>query len=128
MSRSFILLAFSIELFSLCACHGGDQQQSEADTCTVDCPPVACTGRCGAFDTGRYRSLFSQLGKTQAEIEARMEQVANHFLDGRDDVNPAAGQWGGERLYYPIGTDMAIIKAPDSQDVLVEGLHSFLMY
>jgi len=57
-----------------------------------------------------------------------MERVANHFLDGRDDVDPAAGQWGGERLYYPIGTDMAIIKSPDSQDVLVEGLHSFLMY
>ncbi len=42
-----------------------------------------------------------------------MEQVADHFLNGRNDVDPASGQWGGERLYYPIGADMAIIKSPD---------------
>ncbi len=73
----------------------------------------------GAFTTGRYRNLFAeQLGKSEAQLDRKIEAFWQQLFHGRD---------ADQRLYYPVGDDMAYIADVGSADVRSEGMSYGLM-
>ena len=54
-----------------------------------------------AATTGQTRNLFHELlGKSEAELNAKLDAAWAHFFQG-DAAN--------QRLYYPVGSDLAYI-------------------
>ncbi|MBK8807052.1 MAG: glycoside hydrolase [Bacteroidales bacterium] len=72
----------------------------------------------GAYYTGEYRNLFKEIGKSQQEIDARVEQIYTQLFYGNDST---------QRVYYPVGDDMAYIKDTYFQDVRTEGMSYGMM-
>jgi oligosaccharide reducing-end xylanase len=78
----------------------------------------ACA-RSGAYFSGFYPNLFATLlGKTEAEIEAKIAAAFQQLFYGRDD---------SERIYYPVEPDMAYILDVWHQDVRTEGMSYGMM-
>jgi oligosaccharide reducing-end xylanase len=73
----------------------------------------------GAAVTGRYRNLFQEyLGKSDAEIEARVQGAWRQLFAGDPD---------SEALYYPVAGDMAYVPDINNHDVRSEGLSYGMM-
>ena len=69
--------------------------------------------------TGSYRNLFSELlGKSQAEVQAKLDAAWQQLFYGDDAT---------ERVYYPVGSDMAYIMDIGSDDVRTEGMSYGMM-
>jgi endo-1,4-beta-D-glucanase Y len=87
--------------------------------------PIAATafddGK-GAFATGKYRSLFAEIGKPDAEIKARVERAYKQLFEG--DLKT-------QRLYIPAGTNnngpLAYIPDIQHTDVRSEGMSYGMM-
>ncbi|HLP10095.1 MAG TPA: glycosyl hydrolase family 8 [Opitutaceae bacterium] len=83
---------------------------------------VCCTAameHAGSFATGQYRNLFTELlGKTDAEVQAKIDAAWAHFFEGRDE---------DQRLFYPVGADQAYIADVGNGDVRSEGMSYGLM-
>ena len=76
-------------------------------------PPV------GAFESNMYRNLFEEyLGKSDEEIQAKIDAAWEHLIYGNDD---------SERVYYPVGEDMAYIADIGNGDVRSEGMSYGMM-
>jgi oligosaccharide reducing-end xylanase len=72
-----------------------------------------------AFETGVYRNLFAEyLGKTDAETQAKLDAAWKQLFYGNDDL---------QRVYYPVGSDMAYIEDIGNQDVRSEGMSYGMM-
>jgi len=72
-----------------------------------------------AFETGVYPNLFADyLGKTDVEIQDRIDKVWNQLFYGDDS---------SERVYYPVGSDMAYILDTGNDDVRSEGMSYGMM-
>lgn len=66
-----------------------------------------------------YRNLFSELlGKSDAEIAAKVDRGFQQLFYGRDK---------NERVYYPVGEDMAYIADVGNGDVRSEGMSYGMM-
>ena len=66
----------------------------------------------GAYYTGNYESPFkTYLGKTDEEIQAKLDQLWNHYFKG--NIN--------QKIYYDVG-DEAYIRDINNNDVRSEGL------
>lgn len=64
-------------------------------------------------------NLFTeQLGKSKTEIDAKIDAAWQQLFHGNDDT---------QRLYYPVGDDMAYIADIASQDVRSEGMSYGMM-
>ena len=64
--------------------------------------------------TAAPRNLFHELlGKSESEIDAKLDAAWNHFFAGDEKT---------QRLYYPVGDDMAYIADIGSSDVRSEGM------
>ena len=73
----------------------------------------------GAFETNKYRDLFAEyLGKSDAEVQAKIEAAWNQLFYGDDNF---------ERVYYPVGEDMAYIEDIGNGDVRTEGMSYGMM-
>jgi oligosaccharide reducing-end xylanase len=73
----------------------------------------------GAAVTGQYRNLFREyLGKSDAEIEARVQGAWRQLFAGDPD---------SEALYYPVAGDMAYVPDINNHDVRSEGLSYGMM-
>lgn len=73
----------------------------------------------GAFASGEYRNLFKEyLGKSETEIEAKIENSWEQLFYGDD---------ASERVYYPVGADMAYIEDIGNGDVRSEGMSYGMM-
>src|SRR5262245_61963712 len=73
----------------------------------------------GAFTSGEYRNLFKEyLGKSDAEIQAKLDAAWNQLFYGDDNL---------ERVYYPVGEDMAYITDIGNGDVRTEGMSYGMM-
>jgi oligosaccharide reducing-end xylanase len=73
----------------------------------------------GAFSSGVYRNLFVEyLGISEAEIQAKLEAAWKQLFYGDDSF---------ERLYYPVGEDMAYIEDTGNGDVRSEGISYGMM-
>ena len=71
----------------------------------------------GAAYTGNYRNLFREYGYSEDEINKKVESTWEKLFHGTDD----------ERLYYPVGDDMAYIYTADTDDVRSEGMSYGMM-
>lgn len=74
--------------------------------------PAGNKAQAAAIDTGTYRNLFVETGKTQAQVDAKLQATWDKLFYGNDST---------ERLYYPVGSDMAYIKDVANGDVRSEG-------
>jgi oligosaccharide reducing-end xylanase len=72
-----------------------------------------------AYETGEYRNLFAEhLGKSDAEIQAKIDSAFQQLFYG-DDTS--------ERIYYPVGSDMAYLLDTGNDDVRSEGMSYGMM-
>lgn len=72
-----------------------------------------------AFETGIYPNLFRDyLAKSDAEIQAKINAAWDQLFYGNDS---------NERVYYPVGADMAYILDTGNDDVRSEGMSYGMM-
>jgi oligosaccharide reducing-end xylanase len=85
-------------------------------TPTLSLPTVAPVK---SFTTGSYRDLFQEyLGKSDAEVQAKLDEAWQQLFYGDDD---------SQRVYYPVGSDMAYIEDIGNGDVRTEGMSYGMM-
>lgn len=73
----------------------------------------------GAFESNEYRNLFEEyLGKSDAEAQARIDAAWEQLFYGSDE---------SERVYYPVGDDMAYMQDIGNGDVRSEGMSYGMM-
>ena len=65
-----------------------------------------------AFETGNYRNLFLEAGKTQEEIDKKLQEIWDTFFYGPED----------ERIYHPAGEDMGYLMDTGNYDARTEGM------
>jgi oligosaccharide reducing-end xylanase len=106
---------------------------SFASTLIADCAPPTVTSvtippntssetsqhLVGAFESNEYRNFFGEyLGKSDAEIQAKIDAAWNQLFYGNND---------SQRVYYPVGEDMAYIEDIGNSDVRTEGMSYGMM-
>ena len=64
-----------------------------------------------------YRNLFAEIGIPQKEISRRLEEICQTYFYGGED----------ERVYYPVGEDMAYIMDTGNNDARTEGMSYGMM-
>lgn len=73
----------------------------------------------GGYYTGIYPDLFTSfLGKSGSEVKAKLDTVFSQLFYGNSDR---------ERVYYPIGSDMAYVEDIGDADVRTEGMSYGMM-
>jgi oligosaccharide reducing-end xylanase len=88
-------------------------------TATPTPQPTATPQPIGAFESGQYRNLFTELlGKSEAEIAQKIDRAWQQLFYGDNDT---------QRVYYPVGRDMAYIKDIGSDDIRSEGMSYGMM-
>ncbi len=80
-------------------------------------PPAAPVPVGGVAYNNSYRNLFMELGHTEEEIDAKVEEAWQKFFYGTEE----------ERIYYPVEPDMAYIYTADTDDVRSEGMSYGMM-
>ena len=70
----------------------------------------------GAVQSGQYRNLLKEVGKTDAEIEQRIAEVWNTFF--YDET---------ERIYHEAGEDMGYLEDTGNHDARTEGMSYGMM-
>ncbi len=72
-----------------------------------------------SFEMGNYRNLFHEyLSKSDAEVRDKLEAAWQQLFYGSDDF---------ERVYYPVGEDMAYVEDIGNGDVRSEGMSYGMM-
>lgn len=71
----------------------------------------------GAFETGVYRNIFAELGKTQEEIQRKIDEAVGTFFYGTPE----------ERIYHEAGADMGYLEDTGNHDVRTEGMSYGMM-
>lgn len=69
----------------------------------------------GGFETGRYRNLFAELGYSQQQIDAKLQELYDALFTGPN------------RIYFEVGDDMAYISDVKNHDARTEGMSYGLM-
>lgn len=80
--------------------------------------PMVSAQESGAFYTGTYQNVLAEWGLSEAEIQTRIDQAWQQLFYG-DDRN--------ERVYYPVGEDMAYMLDVANKDVRSEGMSYGMM-
>ncbi len=113
-----ILVIFSI-ILSGCATVTTPPEPTQTPIPTSTPSPTPEPTPIPAAESGEYRNLFVEyLGKTDEEIQAKLDTAWDQFFYGNDDF---------ERVYYPVGEDMAYIKDIGSDDIRSEGMSYGMM-
>ncbi|WP_218918808.1 glycosyl hydrolase family 8 [Lacunisphaera limnophila] len=74
---------------------------------------------CATTQPASARNLFADLlGQDEAALDAKLDAAWRHFF---------AGDEGSQRLYYPVGDDLAYIADTGNQDVRSEGMSYGMM-
>jgi len=73
----------------------------------------------GAVDSGSYTNLFADLmGKSEIQVNAKVDDAFRQLFCGDE---------GEQRVYYPVGSDMAYIEDVLNQDIRTEGMSYGMM-
>jgi oligosaccharide reducing-end xylanase len=81
--------------------------------------PTAAPAPVGAFTSGRYDNLFKEtLNKSDAEVQAKLDAAWEQLFYGNDNT---------QRVYYPVGADMAYVMDIGNGDVRSEGMSYGMM-
>ncbi len=70
-----------------------------------------------AYNDKKYRNVFSEIGKSDAEIEKKIKDAVDVFFYGSDD----------ERIYHPVGDDMGYLEDTGNHDARTEGMSYGMM-
>ena len=70
-----------------------------------------------AYNDKKYRNVFSEIGKSDAEIEKKIKDAVDTFFYGSDD----------ERIYHPVGDDMGYLEDTGNHDARTEGMSYGMM-
>lgn len=70
----------------------------------------------GVAETGSYQNIFKKYGIEEGQIAERLGEIKHTFF-----------YKDGEKLYYPVGEDMAYIVDTGNQDVRTEGMSYGMM-
>jgi oligosaccharide reducing-end xylanase len=87
-------------------------------TSTSALMPTGTPTPAGAFASGVYRNLFKERGKSDAAIQSKLDAAWHQLFYGDD---------GTQRVYYPVGADMAYIEDIGNGDVRTEGMSYGMM-
>jgi oligosaccharide reducing-end xylanase len=72
-----------------------------------------------SFESGKYRNLFDEyLGRADAEVQEKIDTAWEQLFYGDDAT---------QRVYYPVGEDMAYIEDIGNADVRSEGMSYGMM-
>ncbi len=94
-------------------------RQDAAEPAITPSPPTPAPAVVGAFTSGRYRNLFKELlNRSDADTQAKIDAAWEQLFYGNDDT---------QRVYYPVGTDMAYIMDIGNSDVRSEGMSYGMM-
>ena len=69
-----------------------------------------------AFESGKYRNVFKEIGKSDEEINAKINDCINTFF--YDET---------ERIYHPVGEDMGYLVDTGNNDARTEGMSYGMM-
>lgn len=106
-----------IVMFVTAAC--SSSPNAVAPTATAQpAPATAAPVAAGAFNTGVYRNLFKERGRSDAEIQAKVDGAWQQFFYGDDET---------QRIYFLVGDDMAYIKDIGQGFVHSEGMSYGMM-
>lgn len=114
-------LFYILLLALLAGCAGPTPSVTEAPLMPTEPPTQAPAQlpKVGAYESGQYPNLFAEtLGKSEAEIQGKTEGAFQQLFYG-DDQN--------ERVYYPVGSDMAYMLDTGNDDVRSEGMSYGMM-
>jgi oligosaccharide reducing-end xylanase len=93
--------------------------QTPAMPTTTPTRPIPVVASVKSFESGVYRNLFTEyLGKTEAEVQSKLEAAWQQLFYGADDY---------QRIYYPVGEDMAYVEDIGNNDVRTEGMSYGMM-
>ena len=70
-----------------------------------------------AYETGKFRNVFAELGYDEKEIKERLESMFQTMFYGEEGV----------RVYYPVGDDMGFMTDTGNNDVRTEGMSYGMM-
>jgi oligosaccharide reducing-end xylanase len=77
------------------------------------------SSRAGAYHSGKYNNLFTELlGTPQETVQARVDSAFRQLFYGDDNT---------QRIYFPVEKDMAYIEDIAHQDVRTEGMSYGMM-
>lgn len=77
------------------------------------------SNRVGAYNSGDYKNLFSELlGMPKEIVQARVDSAFHQLFYGDDST---------QRIYFPVGKDMAYIEDVSHRDVRTEGMSYGMM-
>lgn len=74
-------------------------------------------GNDGGYNMAKqvYRNIFKEIGRTDQEIRDRLEQIKQAFF------------YGPDKVYFPVGEDMAYIEDTGNHDARTEGMSYGMM-
>jgi len=64
-----------------------------------------------------YRNMFAEIGISKEDVQKRLEEIRDFYFYGGED----------ERVYYPVGDDMAYIMDTGNNDARTEGMSYGMM-
>ena len=70
-----------------------------------------------AYNDKKYRNVFSENEKSDAEIEKKVKDAVNVFFYGSEE----------ERIYHPVGDDMGYLEDTGNHDARTEGMSYGMM-
>ena len=92
---------------------------SASTSISINAQNIDDKNKSGAYYTGIYRNLFSEmLGKSKEEVEAKISSAWEQLFYGDNNT---------QRVYYPAGNDMGYIKDIIHSDVRSEGMSYGMM-
>jgi endo-1,4-beta-D-glucanase Y len=88
-----------------------------APTATMTPAPIPTSVK--SAETSNYRNLFKEyLGKSDTDIQAKLDATWQQLFYGNDD---------SQRVYYPVGDDIAYVEDIGNSDVRTEGMSYGMM-
>lgn len=69
------------------------------------------------WKTKEYRNVFAETGIGKEAVDNRLQEIIRFYFHGAED----------ERVYYPVGQDMAYIMDTGNLDVRTEGMSYGMM-
>ena len=70
-----------------------------------------------AYNDKKYRNVFSEIGKSDAEIEKKIKDAVDTFFYGSEE----------ERIFHPVGDDMGYLEDTGNHDARTEGMSYGMM-
>jgi len=114
-----LLCSLTLSSLLLSACQVGGTATPPNPPTTTPVLPTPMPTPVKSFESGTYRNLFKEyLGKSDAEIQDKLDAAWTQLFYGNDDF---------QRVYYPVGADMAYIEDIGNSDVRSEGMSYGMM-